>query len=269
MNLMIIGERLNASRKPVKAALAERNADFFRNEVRCQLEAGADFIDLNAGRSPETELEDMNWLLDTVLPSFPKARFSIDSATPSVIEAALKKINRPGQLINSATLDKEKYEQIFPLMLKFNAELIILLLDESGAPADAEERLIRLERLAKILKENLIPLDRVWVDPLVFTLSTNQKNALQVLWTVREMKKRWPRLKTTCGLSNVSYGLPGRRLLNRNFLVLLVEAGMDSFILDPLDEMLISSLYAALALAGRDDSCLDYLTAFRQGKLKE
>jgi len=269
MNLMIIGERINASRKPVKAALSERNADFFKNEVSAQLKAGANFIDLNAGRSPETELEDMNWLLDVVLAVSPTAKFSLDSAAPAVLEAALKKINRPGQIINSATLEPEKYEKLFPLMLKFQAELIILLIDENGAPSDADQRLARLSRLAKVLKENLIPLDRVWVDPLVFTLSANHCSAVHVLSTVREMKKRWPRLKTTCGLSNVSYGLPNRKLINRNFLVLLVEAGLDSFILDPLDQSLMSSLYAATALAGRDESCLDYLTAFRQGKLKE
>ena len=94
----------------------------------------------------------------------------------------------------------------------------------------------------KILKENLIPLDRVWVDPLVFTLSTNNHNAIFVLQTIREIKKRWPHLRTTCGLSNVSYGLPARKLINRNFLTMLVEAGLDSMIIDPLDEQLMSNL---------------------------
>jgi len=267
--MMIIGERINGTRKSVKAAFMARDKDYFITEVHSQMAAGAKYIDLNAGCSPETELEDMDWLLDAILPAAPEAKFSIDSATPEVISAALKKINRPGQIINSATLEPEKYNKIFPLMITHKAELIMLLIDEYGAPADADARLRNIERMDKILKENLIPLERVWVDPLVFTLSTNNLNATHVLRTIRAIKERWPQLKTTCGLSNVSFGLPARKLMNRTFLVMLVEAGLDSVILDPLDQQLMSNLQAALALAGRDQHCLNYLEAFRKGKLKE
>lgn len=266
--MMIIGERINASRKPIKEALAGRNREFILNEIRRQVEAGANFIDINSARTPETELEEMHWLLDNILGQG-QPDFSIDSSTPEVIEAALKKINRPGQFINSTTLEPEKYHKVFPLMLKYQASVIVLLIDENGAPADADQRLRNVEKMQKILKENLVPLDRVWVDPLVFTLSTNNQNGLYVTETIREIKKRWPALKITCGLSNVSYGLPNRKLINRNFLVMVIAAGVDSLIIDPLDQLLMSNLYAARALAGRDESCLDYLTAFRQGKLKE
>ena len=266
--MMIIGERINASRKPIKEALAAKNREFFLNEVKAQLEAGANYIDLNSARTPETEMEEMHWLLDNILPHS-QPDFSIDSSTPEVIEAALKKINRPNQLINSTTLEPEKYKKIFPLLLKYQTYLIVLLIDENGAPADADQRIRNVEKMQKILKENSIPLDRVYVDPLVFTLSTNNQNALHVVETIREIKTRWPDLKTTCGLSNVSYGLPNRKLINRNFLVMVTAAGVDSLIIDPLDSLLMSNLYAAKALAGRDESCLDYLTAFRQGKLKE
>jgi cobalamin-dependent methionine synthase I len=266
--MMIIGERINASRKPIKEALARKDRGFFLNEVKSQVEAGANFIDLNSARTPETELLEMHWLLDNILPES-QPNFSIDSATPEVIEAALKKINRPDQLINSTTLEPEKYKKIFPLMLKYHTYLIALLIDENGAPTDADQRLKNVEKMLGILKQNNVPLDRVYVDPLVFTLSTNNQNALYVVETIRGIKKRWPELKTTCGLSNVSYGLPNRKLINRNFLVMVTAAGVDSLIIDPLDQLLMSNLYAANALAGRDESCLEYLTAFRQGKLKE
>jgi len=266
--LMIIGERINASRKPVKEALASKDREFFVNEVKAQLAAGANFIDLNAARTPETELEEMRWLLDNILGTS-EADFSIDSSTPEVIKFALQKINRPGQLINSTTLEPEKYSQIFPLMLEHNAQIIVLLIDENGAPADTDQRIRNAEKMIKILKENHIPLDRVWVDPLVFTLSTNNKNGVYVLEAMAAIKKNWPQIRLTCGLSNVSYGLPSRKLLNRNFLVMAIQAGLDSVILDPLDQMLMSNLYAAMALAGRDEHCLNYLQAFRSGKFKE
>ena len=138
--MMIIGERINGSRKPIKAALQERNAEFFIKEVQAQSAAGANFIDLNAGRSPETEMDDMMWLLDTILPKA-QTNFSIDSATPEVIRAALKKINKPGQLINSTTIEPEKYSKVFPLMIEFKTELIVLLIDENGAPMDFDQRI--------------------------------------------------------------------------------------------------------------------------------
>jgi len=263
--MLIIAERINASRKPIKDALLRKDESFFLSELKALIEQGSNFIDINTSHLPEQELNDLLWLIDLVKPNF-DIPLAIDSSTPSVIEAGLKRTGKPGQMINSTTLEPSKYEKLFPLALDYQAYMIALLMGES-APGNAEARIQAMETLVKLVERYKIPPEKIFVDPLVFTLSTDVKNALYVMDTIREIKRRFPEFKTVVGLSNVSYGLPNRRLLNRTFLSMLLPLGLDSALIDPLDDELMATLKAGLALSGRDEYCLGYLTAFRAGEL--
>ena len=264
--MLIIAERINASRKPIKEALIARNENFFINEVKEMINAGANFVDINTSHLPERELEDMLWLVELVQKNF-DIPLAIDSSTPEVIEKALNKINKPGQMINSTTLEPEKYEKLFSLMMERDAYLIVLLMDEQGTPQNDQDRIRSAEKLMSIIEKEKIPLDKILVDPLVFTLSTDHKNGIYLFNAILEIKKRFPELKVICGLSNISYGLPRRALLNRTFLAMLLPCGLDGALIDPLDKHLMATLKAGLALSGRDEYCLEYLGAFREGKL--
>lgn len=263
--MIIIAERVNASRKPVREALARKDEKFFLNEVQALVERGSDFIDLNTSHLPEQELADLLWLIELIKGNF-EIPLALDSSTPAVIEAGLKKIGKPGQMINSTTLEPAKYERLFSLAQEYQAYLVVLLMGES-APGNAQERIQAMEKLAKIVEQKKISPERILVDALVFTLSTDTNNALYVMETIREVKTRFPKFKTLVGLSNISYGLPNRRLLNRTFLSMLIPLGLDAALIDPLDDELWATLKASLALSGKDPSCLGYLTAFRKGEL--
>jgi len=264
--MLIIAERINMARKPISEALLSRDQDFFLNEVKQMIEAGADFIDLNTSKLPERELEDMLWLVDLLKENF-EVPLAIDSSNPEVIEKALERIGKPGQMINSTTLEPEKYQRLFSLAKERDAYLIVLLMDEKGVPGDAEQRIKNAEKLAQIIEQEKFPREKILIDPLVFTLSTDHKNGLYLLEAVREIKSRFPDFKVICGLSNISYGLPHRSLLNRTFLAMLISCGLDGALIDPLDAQLMATLKASLALAGKDEYCLDYLGAYREGKL--
>jgi 5-methyltetrahydrofolate--homocysteine methyltransferase len=113
-----------------------------------------------------------------------------------------------------------------------------------------------------------IPLDDLYIDPLVYPLATNHRSAMITLNAITEIMKQFPGVHTTCGLTNVSHGLPARKLVNRTFLATAVIHGLDSAILDPTDKQLYGALRAALTIAGRDEYCMEYITAFREGRFE-
>ena len=154
--MLIIAERINMARKPIAEALLSRNQDFFLNEVKQMIEAGADFIDINTSKLPERELEDMLWLVDLLKENF-EVPLAIDSSNPEVIEKALERIGKPGQMINSTTLEPEKYQRLFSLAKEKDAYLIVLLMDEKGVPENAEQRIKNAEKLAQIIEQEKFP----------------------------------------------------------------------------------------------------------------
>jgi len=113
-----------------------------------------------------------------------------------------------------------------------------------------------------------IPLDNLYIDPLVYPLATNDQSALATLDAIDKIMKEFPCVHTICGLTNVSYGLPNRKLVNRTFLVMAIARGLDSAILDPLDKQLFEALKASLMVAGKDEFCIQYITAFREGRFE-
>jgi 5-methyltetrahydrofolate--homocysteine methyltransferase len=123
-------------------------------------------------------------------------------------------------------------------------------------------------RLIERTSQAGLPLDNLYIDPLVYPLSTNTESAKAALDAIGRIMQEFPGVHTTCGLTNVSHGLPSRKLINRTFLVTAVSRGLDSAILDPTDNLLYGALKAALAVNGKDDFCMGYITAFREGRLE-
>lgn len=266
--MIIIGEKINGAIPSVKKAIAERDYKFIESLAVRQAKAGADYLDVCAGTSPEEEYEALAWLID-VVQSAVDTPSCIDSPDPRMLVKVFPLLRRPG-LINSISLEGDKCEVLLPL-LKENPEwgIIALCCDNSGIKSKAGEKAEIAFRLIERAEGFGIEPGRIHIDPLVLALSAVGDSAVNFLEAVRRIKARCPGVKVTAALSNISFGMPLRKIINTNFLTLCMQAGLDSVIADPLDRELIATIYATEALLARDPFCRRYNTAYRKGILGE
>ena len=261
----IIGEKINGTRKQVGRAIADRDAAYIQSLATRQAEAGAHRIDVNAGTRPDREPDDLGWLVETVQ-AVTDLPLCLDSANPAALAAALA-ITRTAPLINSISGEPARLSGVLPLARDHGCPVIALALDDTGIPADAGQRMAVIRRLLTATRQAGIKDGEVFVDPLVMAVSTAGHAGLVALEVIAAIRREFPDAHITAGLSNVSFGLPARHLVNRTFLALAVAAGMDSAIADPLDRELMASLKATELILGRDRHCLAYTRAYRSGLL--
>jgi 5-methyltetrahydrofolate--homocysteine methyltransferase len=260
--MIIIGERLNSSRKSVLEAFQNRNQAFLLDQAKRQEQAGSSYIDINAAVLLDREIETLKWAIPLLQQSV-NIPLSLDTPSHEAMEEALK-IHQGRPLLNSLTGEKKRLEVLLPLIRDYKPRVIALCLDENG-PADSAGRALELaEKLVTLLtKEGLSP-DDIFIDPLVRPIGVDAKLATVFLESLGKINSHLPGVKTIAGLSNVSFGLPQRKLLNRTFLVLAVQNSLDAAICDPLDAELQAALRAAQALLGRDPSLKNYLRFIRE-----
>lgn len=265
--MLIIAERINTSRKAIAPAVASKDVAFVQNEAQSQAAAGAHYIDVNCGTLLEREPEYMAWLVD-VVQEVVKVPLSIDSPNPEAVRIGLQRHKNGQPFINSISNEKARFESLLPLALEYGAKVIAMASGSKEAmPSTAEERIAEATLLVERLTQAGVPLGDIYVDPMVFPIGADFNSGKAVMDTIRAVMERFPGVHTICGLSNVSYGLPVRKLLNQNFLVLCMAAGLDAAILDPTDGRLMSNVLAAEALLGRDEFCVNYVQASREGRL--
>ncbi len=264
--MLIIGERINSSRKPIAEAITSRNAAFIQNEAKAQAAAGADYLDVNAGTFVGEEAKHLQWVIETVQEAV-DLPLCIDSPDPSAIKAMIPLVKKT-PMINSITLEPSRLEGMLPLVVE-NKMKVIALCQSGDAIADTAEAKVKMAgQLVESVEAVGIPLDHLYIDPLVYPLATNDRSALATLDAIEQIMKQFPGVHTTCGLTNVSYGLPNQKLVNRTFLVAAIARGLDSAILDPTDKQLFGALKAALMIAGKDEFCMEYITCFREGRFE-
>ena len=171
-------------------------------------------------------------------------------------------------MINSITLEPSRLEGVLPLVLEYRTKVIALCQAEQAMAETADQKVELAGQLVEKLAGAGVPRDDIYIDPLVYPLSTNPQSAAATLEAIGEIMKRFPGVHTVCGLTNVSYGLPARKLVNRAFLAAAIAHGLDSAIIDPTDKLLFAMLKAATLVAGKDDYCMDYICAFREGRVE-
>ncbi|MGB9793383.1 MAG: dihydropteroate synthase, partial [Thermacetogeniaceae bacterium] len=169
-------------------------------------------------------------------------------------------------MINSISLEKKRFEALLPIVAGTDLKVIALCMSDEGMPETTLDRVKIAEKLIDGLVQHNVKLENIYVDPLVQPVSTKSTFGIEFLNAVEEIMKRFKGVHTICGLSNISYGLPVRKLLNQTFAIMAVTKGLDSLIINPLDKQLMANLIAAEVLAGRDEYCLNYLNAYRQKK---
>lgn len=256
----IIGERINPTgKKALKEALKNDDISYIINEAINQVKAGAAILDINVGL-PEIDEKEMMLKAIAAVSSVVDAPLQLDSSDPRVIEAGVRMYNgKP--IINSVNGKLSVMEAIFPIVKKYGTCVIALTLDENGIPNSTEERLNIAEKIINKAKEYGIDKSRIIVDCLTLTVSAEQKGALQTLSAIRQIKEKFG-VKTTLGASNISFGLPERRLLNRTFLTMALAEGLDAPITDPLDNDNMESIRAFEVLSGKDHESDDYIKAY-------
>ena len=264
--MLIVGELINASRKSIAEYVESKDGGALQAVAREQLEAGADYIDVNAGVFVDHEVEYLRWLVETVQ-SEVEAPCCIDSPDPRAIEAALS-VHKGTAMINSISLEKERYDRLLPVLAGTDLRVVALCMSDEGMPETADQRLRIAGKLINGLVSAGISEENIFVDPLVQPVATNTFYGKEFLEAVAGIRREFQGVHTMCGLSNVSFGLPERKFLNQTFMVMAVCSGLDGAIVNPLDRKMMAAIVAAEALIGRDDFCMNYLKAYRSKKLE-
>jgi 5-methyltetrahydrofolate--homocysteine methyltransferase len=265
--MIIIGELINASRKAIGEAIEDQDAAAIQKVAEEQQAAGANFIDVNAGIFVDKEPEYLAWLVETVQ-TVVEGPCTIDSPSPKAIEAALA-VHRGTPMINSISLEKERYENILPIVAGTDMKVIALCMSDEGMPETVDDRLKIADKLINGLLQNDVKIDNIFVDPLVQPLSVNHDFGMEFINAVEQIMQKFEGIHTACGLSNISYGLPERRFLNQTFMVMAITKGLDGAIVNPLDKKIMAHIIAAETLAGKDDYSMNFLQAFRAGKFEQ
>jgi 5-methyltetrahydrofolate--homocysteine methyltransferase len=263
--MLIIGELINCTRKRVGAAAQSRDAELIKEIALNQVNAGADLLDINGGL-PGQEVECLPWLVK-VVQEVVDVPLCLDSANPEALRRALP-LCKHNAMINSITDQAARYSAVFPLVKEYKAKVIALCMGESGPPSNLEARVTTGYRLVDKLTTDGIPLDDIYVDVCVMPISLDLTQGKAIAEAIGQVTTRYPGVHTSAGVSNVSFGLPVRKLLNEAFLVLLMARGLDAAVVDPCDPQLVRNIRAAEALLGRDKLCANYLRAYREGKLE-
>ena len=264
--MIIIGELINASRKAIAAAIEAQDADVIKKVAKDQAEAGADYIDVNAGIFVDKEAEYLQWLVECAQNATDKP-CTIDSPNPKAIEASLE-IHQGTAMINSISLEKDRYEALLHLVAGTDLKVIALCMSDEGMPETVDDRLRIADKLVNGLLQNNVKIENIYVDPLVQPMSVNNQFGMEFINAVEQIKEKFEGIHTACGLSNISYGLPERKFLNQTFMVMAIAKGLDGAIVNPLDKKMMANIIASEALAGRDDYCMNYLKAYREEKFK-
>ena len=262
--MIIIGEKINSTLKSIRPAMENYDVVAIQDLAKKQYEAGATYIDVNAGMFYNDEPQRLEWLVKTIQEVI-DAPFCIDSPSPKALEAALKVNKNSKPIINSITYEKQRYNAVLPLIKEYNAGVIALCMDDTGMPETSADRVLIADRLIDSLTKEGVNISDIYIDPMIRPIGTGSHYGTIAIETIRQVKTKYPEVHIACGLSNISFGIPNRKLMNQTFLVAAMCAGMDGAILDPLDKKLMSFLYTTEALLGMDEYCIEYITKFKEG----
>lgn len=264
--MIIIGELINASRKAIGTAIVARDTAAIQKVAADQKAAGANFIDVNAGIYVEKEPEYLAWLVQTVQ-QVVDGPCALDSPSPKAIEAALA-VHQGTPMINSISLEKERYDGLMPIIAGTDMKVIALCMSDEGMPETVDDRLKIADKLINGLLQNNVKIENIFVDPLVQPMSVKNSFGMEFINAVEQIMQKFEGIHTACGLSNISYGLPVRPFLNQTFMVMAITKGLDGAIVNPLDKKMMANITAAETLAGKDNFCMNFLQAYRAGKFE-
>jgi 5-methyltetrahydrofolate--homocysteine methyltransferase len=257
-NPLIIGERINpTARKKLSKQLRENNYSMVKEEAYKQIKAGANLLDVNVSVPNTDEKESMKNII-SILSSYVDAPLCIDSPNEEIIEQAL--LYYPGiALINSTTADDEKLEKIFSLAKMYGANVVCLTMDHTGIKKEEDERFTLLEKIIKKAKEFNLDISKLYIDFLTLTVSTEPKSAKTTINCIKRLNDKYPTCNTILGVSNISYGMPNRNMINSFFFSNAIFAGLNSAIINPFEKEMKDAIITTNLLLNRDDNAKEYI----------
>lgn len=256
----VIGERINPTgKKLLKEALKTNDMDYILKQGVSQVEAGAEILDVNVGLR-EIDQKEMMLKVVKALQTVTDVPLQIDSADEDVIESGLRYYNGKA-IVNSVNGEKEVLKKIFPIVKKYGAAVVGLTLDEKGIPDNAYDRYKIAEKIVKTAEEYGINKEDVYIDALTLTCSAQQKEVVETIKTLSMVKERLG-VKTVLGVSNISFGMPNRKLINETFLAIAMSAGLDLPIINPNDEAMMDKIYAFNVLYNHDKGSKEYIKMY-------
>ncbi|HET6430166.1 MAG TPA: dihydropteroate synthase [Phycisphaerae bacterium] len=265
--MIIIGEKINATRKSIAAAIEARDADAIVAVATAQVAAGADYLDLNGGDpNPAAEVENMKWLVELVQ-AHTDAPLSLDSANPDAIRAGLE-LAKAKPIVNSVSLEPDRLAAFLPILAAGECMVVALLMSEAGMPTGVDDRLQRARELIGRLTGAGKAMEEIIVDPCFLPVSATPGSGRDVCRAIAAIKAEFPEVHVGGGLSNVSFGLPQRKLVNLAMVAAAVYSGMDTALIDPSTPMMVPLILATEVVSGADEWCANYVAAYREGKLE-
>jgi len=261
----IIGERINGLFKDIREAIAARDPKPLQDWAVKQAEKGAYWLDVNTGpiASKEEQAEIMAWMVK-VVQEVTDLPCCIDTTNIAAMEEGLK-VHKGKAMINSTTAEQAKMDAIFPLAAKYNAAVVALAMNEKGVPKSADDRTALAMELVANADGYGIPMQDLYIDPLVLPVNVAQEHGPEALEALRQVKLLSnPSPKTTVGLSNISQKAPNRPLINRTFLAMAMVCGLDSAVMDADDDDLVDTAATASIILNQSIYCDSYLKIFRQ-----
>jgi 5-methyltetrahydrofolate--homocysteine methyltransferase len=261
---IIIGEKLNSTNSKMKKIFENRDEEALLKTAGDQIEAGASWIDINAAMLMEKELESLLWAGNAILAKFDKG-ISADSPDVSILEKCSAEFGERC-IVNSLTADEELLKRLLPVLAEKGSGVIIMLKTEDGIPPKADDRLVHAGEAAEIAEAAGMDKGKIFFDPVFQPVATGSEGLGVALETLRRLVAEMSDYHRIGGLSNVSFGLPKRKVVNGAFLAMAVSHGLDSVICDPTDSTLVNIMKASEALAGIDPGCLRYLKHYRSSK---
>ena len=256
----IIGERINPTgKKKFKEALLNNDIDYILNQAIEQVNAGAEILDVNVGL-PNIDEKEMMVKVIKAIQSVTFVPLQIDSTIPAVLEAALRVYNgKP--IVNSVNGEEASMNNVLPLVAKYGAAVVCLTLDENGIPKKAEDRFAIAKKIMERAMEYGIPKENLIIDCLTLTASAEQDGVVETLKAISMVKEKLG-LKTVLGVSNISFGLPGRELINHTFLAMALTHGLDLAIINPNVGSMSGTVKAFNVLKGYDRNSLEYIDSY-------
>jgi len=268
--MLLMGESINGTRKQVGEAIQNRDAEFIKDLALVQVEAGAGILDVNGGVAGGDEEADIVWLIETVR-SVTDTQLMVDSASGEAltvgVEAAIKDGGKV-PFINSISMEQARIDAVIPQIEKHKCPVVGLCMNDEGIPDTAEGRFEVASQLCDLVDKAGLPTKDLYIDTLVLAVSADGEAANITMGALKMVKEKLP-VSTTGGLSNVSFGLPNRGLLNRTFVSMCAGIGIDSIIVDVRNKQMMATVRAIEALRGEDAYCGGYLKCHREGLFED
>ncbi|MBI9104524.1 MAG: dihydropteroate synthase, partial [Spirochaetales bacterium] len=261
----IIGEKISTSEILVNEMIEKRDKSKLLELARMQIYYGSHMLAINCSERSRTEAEDMEWVFRTIQNEI-EIPLCVDSVNADVQEAGLKFHKHGRSLLNSVTADRKRMADNFPLVKKYNAQVVAMLEGETGIGKDIDSHLKEIPEILAVAEEYGILQEDIFIDCMVFPLSIDWTHAQCYLQAITRVKTDFPRVKTICGLNNMSFGLPQVDLIDQAFIVMCAAAGQDAVLID-LKKETGAMLRTVKALQGEDPYCMEYIEAFRRQDL--